>query len=275
MIIALTIREEIKKPWYKRIFVRKKNDIEAVIREYKEMKVLDIQAKNIGGKVNFKKISKLIPKGSHILYNGDINIPEKYEIHVANPTLYKFCLLRNTYRYILKQTKIDPKILNVGLYDPSGNYVNLVKEIIPFVRQINVVTNNQEKYVEEANYIMNEFGAAVLISNSTEWLSNSHIILAPEKIVKYIPSSVNTMILTAYKPAISLKGIVYYGYKVKLPKFYQKIKPAGISEELFIGALYEEYRIKDLEKMVPCKLETYVGNYDIEKVICYLENVCR
>ena len=275
MIVVLTIKEESKIPWYKRLFIRKSNDVTAVIKEYEEIKVLNIQAKKRGKKINFKKISKLIPKGKYIIYDGETDIPEEYKILVARPILYKLCMLRNTYRYILKNLKIDPNLLKVGLYDPNGDYINLVQEIIPFVRQINIVTNNQEKYSIEANYIMDEFGAALLISNSVEWLSNNHIIIAPDKIKKDMPSSTNSIILTTQKPAVNLRGLVYYDYRVKPPLVYQKLKPEGISNELFIGALYDEYQPSDLEQLVPYELESCLGNYDIEKIVCYLKNICR
>ena len=42
MIVVLTIKEESKIPWYKRLFIRKSNDVTAVIKEYEEIKVLNI-----------------------------------------------------------------------------------------------------------------------------------------------------------------------------------------------------------------------------------------
>ena len=225
-------------------------------RIYSEEKVFnDIRILNIyiNKKVNGKKIEKLIPADVEaFLYSGNLpnlkdNIFKKYV--PSESFLCNICV--NAFFKVLDVAKERSKDVRIALLDPEGCYFSLLEKLIFYSKDIAVISNNLKVYTEEQRRLMKNYGAAFFLNSSEEHLFNYNLIIAPKEIRRPIFLKKDSAVFTSCESKASISGTVYYKYKFNKFLYLNEILPADISQELFLAALYDIYKIRKLSEFIP------------------------
>lgn len=139
----------------------------------------------------------------------------------------------------------------ITIFDIKGDYTSLVKRMVKYGVQIKVVTVCTDKYDALLEESMEQSGTSFVVTESLASLMKNDFIVAPERIVKPLPVKESTVILTSCAPTKEQKGRVYFGYELKLPEEFAKIKPPELSDNYFACALYQKGRKSFLGNISP------------------------
>lgn len=196
------------------------------------------------------------------LYSENINILEgRY--------LFK-CLTYEVIEHILKRQNKNIYLSDVSILLNDFNNINkeLIIDIAKHVKTINVITNHIDKCKEIENYLCNEFGILINISNNKKIsLSNSQIILnfdfSEEGLNQYVISDKAVIINFEEKILIKSKkfsGININYFKISIPKEY---KIDGFrNEEVYESIIYKRdfYTMKKTIAEDKIRIKRLIGN---------------
>ena len=149
--------------------------------------------------------------------------------------------------------------------------VEVIIDIAKNVKRLNIVTNHVEKCNKIEEYLYNEFGVMLNVSNNKEKsLLKSNIIINidfPEELInKY--RICDKAIILKIKDNVDLKrkrfsGININSYKIKIPDEYkvEGFKDEIIYESLIYGKIYED--IKNVIEKDKIEINKLIGNNGI------------
>ena len=249
LILTLTENADFKRN-FKNFFgiFKKKVDVEGKIFK-------NIQVRNIF--VNKKVAGNYLKRffGNNvkaILCSKKLKLLKKHNLKIYRPCEEFFInLCINVFFKILDLAKIEPGKLNFAIFDPNGCFVNLLRYLIFYSKNITVVSNNLNIYEKEREYLLKNYGATFFLSNDFNYLFKEKIIFAPKKIDCKLPLRKDSIVFTSEKTDFPLSGTIYSKYKFSNILELQKILPVSISQEYFLAALYDVYNIKKIKNFVP------------------------
>lgn len=247
MLYCLNIENDSKKRFFG------KNEVRLHEKQDGLLCIKYINVKIAKGKIPWKKISKLLGNYNKILCAENVNIPQNCRIFKYKSDRLNVFLAKNSAKHVLKTMQTDRSNFKIALYDPEGNHISFLHEIVEFSSRILVVSDKKMLYENAGCHLMEKHGASILVTSNRNWLYNCDFVIAPEKIVEPLQLPFNTVLFTGAKSCCALNGIVYDDYKIKSFVQYDNLRPSNLTKEYFLGAIYEEYKFKELEEIVPEK----------------------
>ncbi|MBO4816150.1 MAG: hypothetical protein J5507_04465 [Clostridia bacterium] len=245
------------------IYNKKKNRNHQINRISKT--ILKKLEKDRTNKVVLSEYLKGIEALKNNLYSNNINI-------LDGRFLFK-CLSKNIIEYILKQnsSKIENSEICIILNDFTNINKNIIIDVAKSAKNVNIITNNISKCNKLENYLYNEYGILLNVSNNKKTsLLKSKIILNldfPEELInKYKINTKAIIINTQEKIEIHSKkfnGINLNYFKINIP---DKYKIEGFSyEETYESMIYNSSYGDVQEKIEKDKIEIkgLIGNRGI------------
>lgn len=252
MITMLTIDEPNKDSTLKeKIIFKLSNPITVKNISYNNLEIKYILAKKRKNKICWNKICKLINPETTFLCPDTISFPENSTFSRYEPTNINKILCKNAALNIIKTAKVPENKLLVSILDPFGCHSELVNNIVPYLNQIKVITKNIEFYSKESEILMDKYGVSILVSDSMNWITPCHVLIAPDKINEPINLSKDCITFTGFRPTISLNGTIFCDYKIKyIPKLSNLI-PNDINIKNFLEALFNNYNNININSIIP------------------------
>jgi len=281
----------IKKSDEQNTFIRKIKQILNVIEvENKEGKIickllLNKQTKD-------KKINSIAKKLNDELYKNCIEnvvLSNEFEdldtfkkelyaenINILNgKILFKYLIL-DTIKYIYnnQNKKLEEGQISILVNDNTELNLENIIDIAKQVKRLNIVTNNIQKFKKIEEYLYNEFGIMIRVSNNKKKdLLKSDIVInldfPKESLKKYILPNKCIMINVNEEYEVEAKkfcGININYYKIKLPEDY---KIEGFKNELVYESFIYNKTIDEVKKMIKrdkIKIDSLIGkNGNINK----------
>jgi len=281
----------IKKSDEQNTFIRKIKQILNVIEvENKEGKIickllLNKQTKD-------KKINSIAKKLNDELYKNCIEnvvLSNEFEdldtfkkelyaenINILNgKILFKYLIL-DTIKYIYnnQNKKLEEGQISILVNDNTELNLEKIIDIAKQVKRLNIVTNNIQKFKKIEEYLYNEFGIMIRVSNNKKKdLLKSDIVInldfPKESLKKYILPNKCIMINVNEEYEVEAKkfcGININYYKIKLPEDY---KIEGFKNELVYESFIYNKTIDEVKKMIKrdkIKIDSLIGkNGNINK----------
>lgn len=199
---------------------------------------------------------------------------EAYEFICEKGEWSEYLLKRGFYRtnireYLIRQSQkaLDALINNSGL-TPSEITITvfekeidkktpvILEELCKYSKNITLISACYEKYADQIQSLNEDYGTAIIATDSFEAARRSHIIIAMNDTKDLIANSkisYHTVLLTydtAYKPNNFLPFEMINAYGYKLPKDLEELCPHGIKSWEFAAALYlNGYLNKNSEKI--------------------------
>ncbi|MBQ7133507.1 MAG: hypothetical protein IJO20_03330 [Ruminococcus sp.] len=220
------------------------------IRSAEDINVKCIEYINRSGKVNFSKIDKEVgAQRNRLLCKADLQLPENSGYRRFYSLEFKARLCTNLAIGLL--ASLSEYNLSVGLIDEHASFTTLPKYLLSYTDSVVVVTKESEIYRELNESLLHDIGAPIRISKSKNSLYICDLILAPAPIKDSIGFNNHALILTAQKPEVSVDSTVIYDYHLELSDDLLSIKPKGLSDTYFAGALYTLLKVYSLGSKLP------------------------
>ena len=224
------------------------NSLEKTKVEVEDISFLRLRYVSRNGRVNQKKISKILRKvGGEVVYSGD----ELMTVKPFVPIELRGRLCSNMALEVLSIMEEVPRGMRIGIYDPHGDFTDLSELLLRFTDNLVVVTKNHTAYREEASRLISETGAVLRISRNVYSFEKCHLIVAPEVIREKFMPDPRAVVLTCAEPKVSLCCRVYYKYSFRLPKALDRLRDEDTDTEAFGGALYSLCRVYSIGSLVP------------------------
>ncbi len=198
-------------------------------------------------KIRNKKIIKIAKRINKKLYDNNIenvvlsNYLEENEIlkqklycqniNILDGRYLFYLLIPEIIEYILKRQKVKLQNGEVTLLinDFTQNNAKIITYIAQNVKRVNIVTNHSNKFKKVEDYLYNELGVILNITNNkSKSLSNANLIINidfPEEIINKYEINSNAIIVNIFNEikirAKKFNGININYYKACIPKEYQ------------------------------------------------------
>lgn len=198
-------------------------------------------------KIRNKKIIKVAKRINKKLYDNNIenvvlsNYLEENEIlkqklycqniNILDGRYLFYLLIPEIIEYILKRQKVKLQNGEVTLLinDFTQNNAKIITYIAQNVKRVNIVTNHSNKFKKIEDYLYNELGVILNITNNkSKSLSNANLIINidfPEEIINKYEINSNAIIVNIFNEikirAKKFNGININYYKACIPKEYQ------------------------------------------------------
>ena len=271
MLTFLTVEKPKKRG---ALFLRNKVYVEE--KEAQGIKVKHIRYIQKSKKIRWDKIKKFsLEESGRLLVSEELELPENSGLMRFESSALKERLCLNTATSVLETIKAQRCKVKVAVYDPDGLVVDSAEALLRFADTITIVTRMTGFYSAEAQRIMDERGAVLKVSRSTESLASAQLVVAPQVLIKELPLNKQAVVLTVAKPQVSQKCRVLSGYDFALSEETEALIPRGFDKVYFASALYTLCRRFDLGSVVPRVIEGEGVSYTQESLAKYLINICE
>ena len=221
--------------WY----ITKSDDNIGIVKKlFKPIDIINVENKNIVKLPNEKYAKNLAKKicdikNQNLVISTDLN-QESFS-NICNILdgrwTFKF-LIPNIIEYILKKSEIKNNNVTISLVtnDYSQDNIKIILRIASLVKEINIVTENIEKFEKLEDYLLKELGIAIRITNNKKRaLLKSNIIFnldyKEDEFNKY--SVPKKSIIISIKNKINIKSKRFEGINCN---FYEIILPEDIKK---------------------------------------------
>lgn len=189
------------------------------------------------GRINWTSVDRFI--GGHrnrILCREGIDLPAERGYRRFDSDELHLRLCENAALYLLRNC--PSQSARVVLLDDTGEFSALCSYLIEETDRVTVITKNTRLYLSEADRLLEEKGAAVTISKSTNPLRNADLIIAPTRLMRDLHCPDDALILSTASPTIAQNAPVIFDYTIDLPEKYRLLKPDYLDDMYFAGAMY-------------------------------------
>ena len=197
------------------------------------------------GKVNWQAIDRFVKaQRNRVLCPPDMILPADsgYKRYVSHELSRRMC--ENAALYLLRTAQC--RGVKAVLVDPSGDSVGMTGYLAEYCDPVYAVSDAVDLYEAQAEYLLNEMGAALRVCRGKDCLYNADLIIAPQQLTEALPCPSNALILTGEKPAVPQNATAVYEYFIDLPSKLQQLCPPFLREMYFASALYATAQVRAL-----------------------------
>lgn len=236
-------------------------------------KIKDKKIKRIVKKIEMYNIkTMLLSERLYRIEGLKIGLQAKNIKILEGKYLFKL-LIKDSISYICKKNKTNIEKMKISILtnEPSDINKKIIIDLAERVKTINIVTNYIEEFKEVEEYLFNEKGIIVKISNNYKTaMQKTDIIInidfTEETINKYLIP--NKCIIINIKDNIKIKskkfsGININNYNIIVPKKYQikEYKDSQVYESYIINKEYKEAMKQIIEDKI--QIQNLVGEKGI------------
>lgn len=132
----------------------------------------------------------------------------------------------------------------IAVIDKTGEAANKVKDLVKFCKLLCVITDNPNAYFNVSDEILDEYGAAILISDTPVLKGEHCAVIAPHGVFGYtLPA--NATVITGHNVTKVSQPKHLRCATLELEPDYLSLLPEGISQNDFACALYEYAAVRD------------------------------
>ena len=189
------------------------------------------------GRIGWNAIDRFVKaQRNRVLCPPELALPADsgYKRFVSYELSRRMC--ENAALFLLRSA--ERRGIRVVLIDNEGDSAGLCDYLTDHCDPLYVITAATQIYAAQAEYLLNEKGAALRICRSADCLREADLIIAPEKLTHTLPCSAEALILTAQPPEVRQNCTAVYEYFFDLPSKYRELCPDFLDEMYFASALY-------------------------------------
>lgn len=189
------------------------------------------------GRVNWTTVDRFIPsKRALLLCREGTELPAErgYRRFVSDELCQRLC--ENAAMYLMNHIK-EPNV-RVALIDDSGDHTALCSYLADDTDSLCVITRKPRLYLDEAERLLEEKGAALRVSKSLSPLKTADLIIAPAQLDRDLNCAEDAVILSAAAPAVTQNAPVICEYSIDLPEKHRAVKPDYLDDLYFASAMY-------------------------------------
>lgn len=272
MMTALQI-EEHNKGFLRRL---RRNKIRVEHRYCDAVTLKCVIYEHYRGKINWSSIDRFVKaQRNRVLCAPDMEIAPASGYKRFESTELNRRMCENAALYLLR-TLGEQKITTV-LVDEDGDCAGLCDYLAEYGDPVCVLSAATQIYAAQAEYLLNEKGAALKLCQDKNCLADADLIIAPGRLEEELPCRANALILTGEAPAVKQNAVTVYEYFFELPSKYREICPDFLDEMYFASALYAMAGARELGSEVFSRCGDGVTIHTRGSLIEVLKNrlICR
>ena len=235
MLTALNIEDYTKKGAGRVFNILRHNRIRVEHHYCDRAAVKSVTYEQRRGRVKWAAVDRFV-KGERrrVLCPEELELPDSYRRYASDELNRRLC--ENAGLWLLRQ--IGDRRPSVAVIDDAGEYTELCSYLVDSTDRVRVVTKNPRLYLDEADRILSEKGAAIRISAGADSLFDADLIIAPEAIDREIGCAGDAVILSSAPPKKPQNAPVIDRYTFDLPQKYRSVCPAYLDGMYFASAMY-------------------------------------
>lgn len=204
-----------------------------------------ITVKNQSGKLPFSEIEKAAGKlCTRAVLPKNVTLPKNTALKRFIPKVFPQRVLFNSALSVIKSLELDPVRMYVTVFDENGYLIDLIRRLLPFSCMIRVVTWCADAYEKEADAILKQYGASLVIMEKFEpSILESTVIISDKS--GFLSAKYKGILFTNER--CRTLGEVFYSDKIAFPEQLDELFCGDISRLDIAGALYELCSFKDFE----------------------------
>ncbi|MBO7318456.1 MAG: hypothetical protein J6V06_00365 [Clostridia bacterium] len=196
------------------------------------------------GKVPWKRLERCIGILRHcMLLPEDIPIPDGINITAFTPEILPKLLLINSATDYIKNQKEFFRSKSIAVFDRDGIYQAHIQMLIPYLKNIRVITDKIDMYNSISEKLMADYGFSLVVSDKDYFDCNAVISHKCD-----VPVYFSGTVFTSEKKYL-MNAEVLLGSEIELPDEYENLCPENIDIVLFASVLYEKCGEKCLGKL--------------------------
>ncbi len=181
---------------------------------------------------------------SRMLLPGAIEPPPGYDIERFEPAVLPVKLIFNSACEALKHCGVKPALLSAAVVDFDAALAGDIARLFKYVSTVKAVTSRPKPYEEAAETIMEDCGAALVITDDPSSAVNCSLVITAQSAA---PTGCEKgAVFAAFPPSGPLPENLVTGFGVELPAHYANYGLSGIGSLEFAAALYELCGVKSL-----------------------------
>ena len=189
------------------------------------------------GKVNWTSIDRFVKaQRNRVLCAPEMEIATNsgYKRFISSELSRRMC--ENAALYLLRS--VATLKMKVVLVDEDGDRAGLCEYLSQYCDPIYVLSKETDIYAAQAEFLLNEKGAALRLCGDKACLHDADLIIAPGRLEEALPCPSDALILTGEAPAVPQNAVTIYEYFFDLPSKFREICPDFLDEMYFASALY-------------------------------------
>ena len=189
------------------------------------------------GKIGWQAIDRFVKaQRNRLLCPPALELPVQsgYKRFVSYELSRRMC--ENAALFLLRS--VGCRGVRTVLIDHDGDSAGLCEYLADLCDPVCVITHAAGLYALQADYLLNEKGAALRICSSDDCLADADLIIAPQRLCKTLPCPPQALILTGEKPEAEQNAPAIYDYYFELPSKYRELCPPYLDEMAFASALF-------------------------------------
>lgn len=127
---------------------------------------------------------------------------------------------------------------SVVLVDSTGDRAQLCACLLDYTDRVRVITDSPRVYLNEADRLLEEKGAALRVSSGSARITDAQIIIAPDRLTRPLGCDPGALIFSGEAPAHPQPAPVIDEYLIDLPEKYRSLCPDYLEPMYFASALY-------------------------------------
>lgn len=177
--------------------------------------------------------------GGQVIFPQGMRLPE--ELQPEQPTFPRFSreVMLATACEMVQRTNIPIYRRIAGLVDPAGTEISMLERLLKYYSCVRVVTGNLEDYTWEAERLMQELGAPVLVGCELEQLDDCVMVLAPEGVDNPGRVRVQAPVMTLRSHHDDYISQCITSLRIRPQREIAEQSPTGVDPGLLAAALHE------------------------------------
>lgn len=195
------------------------------------------------GKVKWAAIDRFVGgQRRQVLCPEGLELPDTYRRYASDELNRRLC--ENAGLWLLRQ--VSDRRPSAVLIDDDGERAELCAYLVECTDRVRVVTKNPRLYLDEADRLLSEKGAAIRISTCEDRLFDADLIIAPGTIDREIGCAEDAVVLSSAPPITPQNAPVICSYVIDLPEKLRSICPPYLDGMYFAAASYAAAGIHEL-----------------------------
>ena len=235
MLTALNIEDYTKKGAGRIFNILRHNRIRVEHLYCDRAAVKSVTYEQRRGKVKWAAADRFVRgERRQLLCPEGLELPDGYRRYTSGELSRRLC--ENAGLWLLRQ--MGDRRPSIVFIDGDGERAGLCSYLVDCTDRLRVVTKNPRLYLEEADRLLSEKGAAIRISTGADSLSDADLVIAPEAIDRDLGCAEDAVVLSSEPPTVSQRAPVIHSYTIDLPQKYRSVCPTYLDEMYFASAMY-------------------------------------
>ena len=227
-----------------------------------------IRCEYCAGELPFELIKELAGReAGRLVVPEDFVFPENSGLAAFEPEMFFAKALYYSMFSVLKAANVPASKIKLGIYDRQARMPETVLKLISIANELSVVTDRITRYDNVYNKALEEFGAAIKVTDDIHVLCGCNVVFVPFGGLPMMDWREKTVIFSLNNFFAGRHNTVLTCGEIALPGEYRHMVQPGFSPDIIAAALYERCRVFSDDMLFPVRLSCRGEGVSFDRVL--------